>query len=120
MSDSMIVEDNSHCFIRNRVPGELPRDDRGEILGNGRKSDGRGALRGKTVEVVRGRKLPIGLVGPVRWHGETKYGWSVGISVENGAALVWTAASNVDVTDKTSADQQALDLSDKGVGDCPF
>ena len=119
MSDSMIVEDNSHCFIRRRVDGELPRDDRGEILRD-RKSDGRGELRDKTVEVVRGRKLPIGLVGPVRWHGETKYGWSVGIAVENGAALVWTAASNVVVTEKTSADQQALDLSDKGVGDCPF
>lgn len=107
MSDSMIVTDNSHCFIRNVVAGELPRNGRGEIIGNGRKSDGCGALRGKTVEVVRGRKLPIGLVGPVRWHGETKYGWSVGIEVEGGMALVWTAAQNVVKTEKTTRTNRA-------------
>jgi hypothetical protein len=119
MSDSMIIEDNSHCFIRRVVEGELPRDNRGNLLPD-RKSDGRGVLHGKTVEVVRGRKLPIGLVGPVRWHGETRFGWSVGIEVENGAALVWTAERNVVVTEKTSPDQQSLPLKTDDIGDCPF
>ena len=117
MSDSMIVTDNSACFIRNRVPGELPRDDRGEVLGNGRKSDGRGDLRGKTVEVVRGIKLPIGLIGPVRWHGETRYGWRVGIEVENGAALVWTAAANCRVQEAKTAE---VTPDPDAIGDCPF
>jgi len=37
---------------------------------------------GRTVKVVRGRKFPIGTTGKVFWMGETKWGWSVGIALD--------------------------------------
>jgi hypothetical protein len=51
---------------------------------------------GKTVTVVRGRKVPRGTTGRVFWFGETKFGWSVGIELANGNR-VFTASSNVDI-----------------------
>jgi len=50
---------------------------------------------GKTVKVVRGRKVPKGTVGKVFWFGETRYGWRVGLEV-NGER-VFTDARNVEV-----------------------
>jgi len=52
--------------------------------------------RGKTVRVVRGRKVPRGLEGEVTWYGENQWGPRVGIRDINGT-VHWTAASNVEV-----------------------
>jgi hypothetical protein len=51
---------------------------------------------GQTVTVVRGRKVPIGTTGEIRWIGEDSYGnMKVGIRV-NGEML-FTALKNVEV-----------------------
>lgn len=51
--------------------------------------------RGKVVKVVRGRKLPKGLVGRCFWVGQTAYGFSVGIETPMGREF--TALKNVEV-----------------------
>ena len=52
------------------------------------------ALKGQTVTVVKGRKVPIGTTGRVFWSGEGRYGWRVGFETADGETF-WTAASNV-------------------------
>lgn len=52
--------------------------------------------RGKTVKVVKGRKVPVGLIGQVFWRGQTKYGYRVGIEVMDGVRI-FVAESNVEV-----------------------
>lgn len=59
--------------------------------------------KGKTVKVVKGRKVPKGTVGTVVWYGEGKkysyYGSApmrVGLKDASGT-VHWTAASNVEV-----------------------
>ncbi len=52
--------------------------------------------KGKTLKVVRGRKVPKGLIGLCIWLGRTAYGERVGIKTESGE-VVWTALSNVEV-----------------------
>lgn len=51
--------------------------------------------RGRTVRVVRGRKIPKGTVAEVFWFGETRYGWRVGLEVDG--ERVFTDARNVEV-----------------------
>jgi hypothetical protein len=51
---------------------------------------------GKTVEVVRGRKIKKGTHGVVFWCGETKWGYSVGMELPNGERH-FTASHNVEV-----------------------
>lgn len=51
--------------------------------------------KGKTVEVIGGRKVPIGTIGQVFWIGNTMYGESVGIETKQGR--VFTSRSNVKV-----------------------
>jgi hypothetical protein len=58
--------------------------------------------KGRTVEVVRGRKVPIGTKGYVIWYGEGHYGSRVGIKDEAGE-VHWTAASNVAVLQEVPA-----------------
>jgi hypothetical protein len=53
--------------------------------------------KGKTLKVVRGRKVPIGLEGVCMWYGETKYGYRVGITVKDQKDPVWVDARNVEV-----------------------
>jgi hypothetical protein len=52
--------------------------------------------KGKTVEVVRGRKVPKGTTGTVIWVGSGRYGERVGVKDAAGT-VHWTAASNVEV-----------------------
>lgn len=52
--------------------------------------------RGKTIRVVRGRKVPLGTTGVCIWIGEGRWGWRVGIKVAEDE-VYWTAASNVEV-----------------------
>ena len=53
-------------------------------------------LKGDTVRVVKGRKVPLGTVGIVRWIGQDSYGkLKLGLAVEGEKSLVFTAASNV-------------------------
>lgn len=52
--------------------------------------------KGKTVEVFKGRNVPVGTTGFVIWYGEGKWGWRVGIKDAQGEVW-WTAASNVRV-----------------------
>lgn len=52
--------------------------------------------KGKSVVVMKGRKVPHGLRGIVFWEGEGEYGPRIGIKDAAGEAH-WTAASNVEV-----------------------
>jgi hypothetical protein len=51
--------------------------------------------KGRTVRVVRGRKVPIGTVGMCFWVGNSGYGESVGFTTAAGAKH-FTAAKNVE------------------------
>lgn len=57
--------------------------------------------KGATVEVYKGRKVPVGTVGQVFWVGAGNYGYRVGLNDDAGTTH-WTAMSNcrVWVTDK--------------------
>lgn len=52
--------------------------------------------RGSSVTVVRGRKVPRGTLGVVRWEGDGEWGPRVGLSVEGQEKLVYTALKNVE------------------------
>jgi hypothetical protein len=52
--------------------------------------------KGKTLKVVRGRKVPIGTIGVCFWLGRREYGVRVGIKDQAGN-VHWTAATNVEV-----------------------
>jgi hypothetical protein len=59
---------------------------------------------GKTVEVVRGRKVAIGTVGKVFWIGDTTWGKKVGIALDDAknasgryTNVAFTAIGNVEV-----------------------
>lgn len=52
--------------------------------------------RGKTLKVVKGRKVPIGTTGTCIWTGFGKFGERVGIKDDSGT-VHWTAMSNVEV-----------------------
>ena len=58
------------------------------------------AERGDKVRVFKGRKVPGGTVGVVRWTGVDNYGNDrVGLAVENEAKLVYTAADNCELVE---------------------
>ena len=52
--------------------------------------------KGKTVRVIKGRKVPVGTEGVCIWHGDGKYGRRVGIKTAAGE-VHWTAETNVEV-----------------------
>ncbi|VVC05151.1 Uncharacterised protein [uncultured archaeon] len=52
--------------------------------------------KGKMLEVIRGRKVPIGITGKCIWVGEGSYSLRVGLRAEDGN-VYWTAAKNVQV-----------------------
>lgn len=52
--------------------------------------------RGKTLKVVRGRKVPKGTVGTCIWTGNGQWGERVGLKTASGE-VHWTAMSNVEV-----------------------
>jgi hypothetical protein len=52
--------------------------------------------RGKTLKVVKGRKVPKGTVGVCIWTGNGHWGERVGLKTEAGE-VHWTAMSNVEV-----------------------
>ena len=55
-------------------------------------------IKGQTVTVVRGRKVPKGTTGTIIWIGDDAYGKArVGIKTEDGETH-FTAASNVEAT----------------------
>ena len=69
----------------------------------------------KEVEVIRGRKLPIGTVGIVFWRGSTRYGESVGIELPNGER-VFTSLINVEVNHPEEyLDYEKLEIVDDTV-----
>lgn len=55
----------------------------------------RNVKRGNVVEVVKGRKVPVGTIGTVFWKGYS-YGERVGLETESGERF-FTAKSNVEV-----------------------
>jgi hypothetical protein len=64
-----------------------------------RKADEREApivRKGKTVRVIRGRKVPIGTTGLVFWVGDGTYGTRCGFVDESGT-VHWTSVANVEV-----------------------
>jgi hypothetical protein len=52
--------------------------------------------KGKTLKVVKGRKVPVGIIGTCIWLGNSGFGPRVGIKDESGQVF-WTALSNVEV-----------------------
>lgn len=61
------------------------------------EAEKRRPARGKAVEVVRGRKVPIGFSGLVFWEGTDNYG-KARVGIKNAAGDVkFTAASNCEV-----------------------
>ncbi len=52
--------------------------------------------KGKTVTVVKGRKVPKGTTGEVFWLGDGRYGTRAGVKDAAGT-VHWTAASNLEV-----------------------
>ena len=60
------------------------------------KYEGGEVTKGATVEVYKGRKVPVGTVGKVFWLGAGRYGWRVGLNDETGTTH-WTALDNVKV-----------------------
>lgn len=53
-------------------------------------------IKGAEVEVYKGRKVPVGTIGVVRWMGIDQWGNErVGLSVAGQDKLVYTAKSNV-------------------------
>lgn len=61
---------------------------RSRLIGNPRKGD--------TVVVVKGRKVPKGTVGIIKWEGASDYGPRIGMAVEGENKLVYTSPSNVE------------------------
>lgn len=61
--------------------------------------------KGKTVKVVKGRKIPKGTVAEVFWYGETAYGWRVGLEFEGKREF--TAAHNVEVVTESQMEAAA-------------
>lgn len=58
---------------------------------------------GKTLQVIKGRKIEKGTVGECFWFGDTKFGKSVGI-ITSGGKKQFTSAGNVKVvTDVVAA-----------------
>ena len=55
------------------------------------------SLKGRMVEVCRGRKIAVGTVGLCTWHGETKGGWRVQMEFHDAGARnrVFMNARNV-------------------------
>ncbi len=71
------------------------------------------AVKGDTVVVVKGRKVPKGTTGVVIWQGIGQYGTRVG--VKDAAGVVhWTASSNVDVTDRPAPPPPFVGVFAKG------
>lgn len=58
--------------------------------------------RGKTLKVVKGRKVPKGTVGVCIWVGNGTWGERVGIKDSQGT-VHWTAMSNVEVVQRQAA-----------------
>ena len=61
---------------------------------------------GKTVKVVRGRKVPKGTVARVFWMGENQWGWSAGLETASGERM-FTALQNVEVVAEAIAEKAA-------------
>lgn len=68
-----------------------------------REEERKRPARGKTLRVVRGRKVPRGTVGECFWMGPDKFGngYRVGIKDENGT-VHWTAESNCEVVEEAA------------------
>jgi hypothetical protein len=65
------------------------------------------SIKGKEIEVVKGRKIPLGTRGTVFWVGESKYGgYRVGFTDAEGNEY-WTDYNNVDEVGVTTASKTA-------------
>jgi hypothetical protein len=66
---------------------------------------------GDKVKVVRGKKVPIGTLGTVKWAGNTRYGPSVGLVLQGeeglDQGLTFVDAKNVEVLDEQDDEPQA-------------
>lgn len=59
-------------------------------------------MKGQEIEVVKGRKVPIGTRGTVFYSGQGQYGWRIGFKDAAGNEY-WTDASNVDLVSELSS-----------------
>jgi hypothetical protein len=93
---SRIVDDITASEIRTNAVLSLIEGARFDLTtGQPRKND--------TVEVYKGRKVPIGTIGKVKWIGNNQFGTSVGLEVAGKSGLVFTAVGNV----RTMGDESA-------------
>ena len=63
------------------------------------------------VEVVRGRKVPRGTKGVVRWIGSNHFGTSVGLVVEGSEKLIFTAITNVEPDESPEAKASEIEAA---------
>lgn len=56
-------------------------------------------LKGKRIQVVKGRKVPVGTAGECIWLGDGQYGKRVGLK-DDGGLVHWTSLENVEVANQ--------------------
>jgi len=59
-------------------------------------------ISGATVKVIKGRKVPVGSIAKIFWIGDSDYGFSVGLILENGEKT-FTALKNIETIVKVGA-----------------
>jgi hypothetical protein len=67
--------------------------------------------KGASVEVISGRKIPVGTTATVLWEGESKFGWRTTYSallLLNDGSKVYTSTFNLTRTDITLGDIDEL------------
>lgn len=74
------------------------------------------ALKGQTLTVVKGKKVPHGTTGVCFYSGEGKWGWRVGFTTADGDT-VWTDVNNVTAAEPARANGNTV--REDGVDRCP-
>jgi hypothetical protein len=65
------------------------------------------ALKGQTVTVTKGRKVPFGTTGEVFWVGRNSWGWRIGMKDAEGETH-WTDVNNVETAEELAAKEVAV------------
>lgn len=66
-------------------------------------------MKGQEIEVIKGRKIPIGTKGTVFYSGEGQWGWRIGFTGTDGETY-WTDAKNVELVSERTASKTAVTL----------
>lgn len=87
-------------------------------MSDSNQNKGNGELKGSTLKVVRGRKVPQGTVGLCIWHGfGKKEAWGKRVGIKDSEGTVhWTAEKNCAVVEagERKAQQELFGASKRG------